>query len=142
MDAHPLRNFCAGQLRHVHIAVAPVVVPRRPLLTTSESRPLPPVLISFIFCRLIALADDSGTFLSSICAVGIIPIENAPGLISAIATKRRSRLQIVAYTFLWFKWYISNGRVSIGVDGKGSGQRELTCCAKDDLLEILLGFGW
>ena len=30
----------------------------------------------------------------------------------------------------------------IGVDGKGSGQRELSCCAKDDLLEILLGLGW
>ena len=71
--------------------------------------------------------------------VGIIPIENAPGLISAIATKRRSRLQIVAYTFLWFKWYISNGRVSIGVDGKGSGQRELTCCAKDDCWKYYWG---
>ena len=32
MDAHPLRNFCAGQLRHAHVAVVPVVCAPTPPL--------------------------------------------------------------------------------------------------------------
>ena len=49
---------------HFVMYVLHVLPARRPLLTTSESAPLPPASTSFIFRQPIALAGDSGTFLS------------------------------------------------------------------------------